>query len=566
LTIDEINKENFPEMEVFVTVADINGVPIQGLGKGDFEVIEDGIATGIEDVGWRINEEAVIAIALVIDVSGSMRGKPLDDAKEAAIGFIDALNPSDLAAIIAFGDKVDLGEPFPKIDPAKEIDFTLDHGALKNLVNALEAEEKARTPLYDAMFKAVKMTAQQPIAKKAVILLTDGREKTAEERASIMEPDDPIREANRNRIPIFTIGLGEDIDKYYLEKVALRTGGIYEETPDSARLAELFQKVAESLKHQYIISYTSQVLADEKEHSLLLKVRALGSEAEDEGTFFSKRIRPTFDIPPLPAEISRKTTVTLEEVTAQGGVAKVEYLIDGEVVFTASSVPCSYELDPTVLRPGDHVLTVKVYDPAGNVGGRETTFRIPVPQISPAMVALAALLALLVIGAVIFVALQRRRPPAPYEVGPPVGPEVEFPTEAGIFRREEIPPTERAAVPEAMPGVEVARVPEPTISLRPERRHLAWLIMEKGERVGQEFRLHEGDTSIGRAGTNDIVLEDPTVSRQQAKIRLEGDEFYIYDLGATNPTRVNGRVITKQKLADGDRVEMGNTVFVFKRA
>jgi pSer/pThr/pTyr-binding forkhead associated (FHA) protein len=90
--------------------------------------------------------------------------------------------------------------------------------------------------------------------------------------------------------------------------------------------------------------------------------------------------------------------------------------------------------------------------------------------------------------------------------------------------------------------------------------------MEKGERVGQEFRLHEGDTSIGRAGTNDIVLEDPTVSRQQAKIRLEGDEFYIYDLGATNPTRVNGRVITKQKLADGDRVEMGNTVFVFKRA
>jgi len=40
----------------------------------------------------------------------------------------------------------------------------------------------------------------------------------------------------------------------------------------------------------------------------------------------------------------------------------------------------------------------------------------------------------------------------------------------------------------------------------------------------------------------------------------------MYDLAATNPTRVNGQEITKQRLLDGDRVEVGDTVFVFKRA
>lgn len=568
LTIDEIDDDAFPEIQAYVTVSDANGVPISGLDVTAFEVSEDGTPVSIE-VNSRINDQAVIAVALVIDVSGSMKGEPLKDAQDAATTFIDWLNPNDQAAIIAFGEEVDLGEPFPRIDPSKEMDFTLDHGALKNLVNGLEAKDPARTPLYDAAFKAVKMTARQPIAKRAVILFTDGKEKAAGEIASIMGPEDSINEANRNHIPIFTIGLGEDVDPDYLQKVASRTGGTFERTPTSAELTNLFRKVAEELKRQYVIKYTSQVLADGAEHDLLLKVKARGEEAENKGVFWSKKITPTFDLPPLPAELRDKMIVTLGEVTAHGGVTRVEYLVDGEVEFTAHSVPCSYELDPTILVPGDHTLTVRAYDPAGNVGTKDFVFSVPAQGIQPAMVALIGALALVVVGSFMFLMLQRRRPPF-VPTYPPVGPTVhaepEFPTEAGIFRREAVAPTERATFPEAVPGVEIAPAPEPTVSLRPEPRHLAWLIMEKGERVGQEFRLFEGDTSIGRAGTNDVILSDTTVSRDQAKIRLEGKEFYIYDLAATNPTRVNGQRITKQRLLDGDRVEVGDTVFVFKRA
>jgi pSer/pThr/pTyr-binding forkhead associated (FHA) protein len=93
---------------------------------------------------------------------------------------------------------------------------------------------------------------------------------------------------------------------------------------------------------------------------------------------------------------------------------------------------------------------------------------------------------------------------------------------------------------------------------------MGWLIVQKGTSVGREFRLHE-ITTIGRRGDNDIVLDDATVSRSHAKIRLQDDTFVIADMGAANPTKVNGQEIGRQPLRDGDEVEIGKTQLVFKQ-
>ena len=106
--------------------------------------------------------------------------------------------------------------------------------------------------------------------------------------------------------------------------------------------------------------------------------------------------------------------------------------------------------------------------------------------------------------------------------------------------------------------------PAKTVSLRREPQAMGWLMVEKGPRTGQEFRLHEV-TAIGRGGDNDIVLDDSSVSRQHAKVRLEGQVFTIFDLGATNSTKVNGQEIGRHQLVDGDRVEIGNVLLVFKQ-
>ena len=71
--------------------------------------------------------------------------------------------------------------------------------------------------------------------------------------------------------------------------------------------------------------------------------------------------------------------------------------------------------------------------------------------------------------------------------------------------------------------------------------------------------------TIGRGQDSDVMIEHPTVSRQHAAIKLEGDQFRLYDLGSSNGTFVGEqRVREPVTLDDGDRVRFGAVEFVFK--
>ena len=108
-------------------------------------------------------------------------------------------------------------------------------------------------------------------------------------------------------------------------------------------------------------------------------------------------------------------------------------------------------------------------------------------------------------------------------------------------------------------GSEVSDIP----SEEPEAPVQARLVAQEGPAAGREFLLQEVMT-IGRARENDIVLNDLAVSRWHAKIKREGGAFFIYDLGATNPIRVNGQEVDHHPLTDGDRVEIGRSLLIFK--
>ncbi len=68
---------------------------------------------------------------------------------------------------------------------------------------------------------------------------------------------------------------------------------------------------------------------------------------------------------------------------------------------------------------------------------------------------------------------------------------------------------------------------------------------------------------IGRGEDNDIVVDDLSVSRQHAVMRLSGGRFEIRDLKSANGTFVNGRRIDRAVLDDGDLVEIGRHDFRF---
>src|SRR5260370_30452233 len=65
---------------------------------------------------------------------------------------------------------------------------------------------------------------------------------------------------------------------------------------------------------------------------------------------------------------------------------------------------------------------------------------------------------------------------------------------------------------------------------------------------------------IGRMEGNDIVLDDPLVSRHHAVIRWSPNGYELEDLGAANGTRVQGhRIHTRVVLAPGQTIRVGNT-------
>ncbi len=130
LSIDDLQMDQFPATEVRVTVRDANGVPIVGLGPDRFEIVEDGRASfPPSELTMQANPDAVISVVMVIDISGSMKGKPIQEAIRAANALLDQLSAEDRVAIIAFADEVKSLDP-NVLEEGKELGFTTDKNAI----------------------------------------------------------------------------------------------------------------------------------------------------------------------------------------------------------------------------------------------------------------------------------------------------------------------------------------------------------------------------------------------------------------------------------------------------
>jgi len=80
--------------------------------------------------------------------------------------------------------------------------------------------------------------------------------------------------------------------------------------------------------------------------------------------------------------------------------------------------------------------------------------------------------------------------------------------------------------------------------------------------TGEVFALGLEPVSIGRHGSNDIILADQQVSRHHAEIAMQGGQWVLRDLGSANGTYLNGRRIEKPHiLSPGDTIRLGRTTF-----
>jgi len=87
------------------------------------------------------------------------------------------------------------------------------------------------------------------------------------------------------------------------------------------------------------------------------------------------------------------------------------------------------------------------------------------------------------------------------------------------------------------------------------------VVAKSGPTAGNIYRLEKSEMFVGRDLNNDIVINDPEVSRRHARFFLQGKTYVLEDLGSTNGTAVNGqRLMGPYILKDGDTITLGETV------
>jgi pSer/pThr/pTyr-binding forkhead associated (FHA) protein len=88
------------------------------------------------------------------------------------------------------------------------------------------------------------------------------------------------------------------------------------------------------------------------------------------------------------------------------------------------------------------------------------------------------------------------------------------------------------------------------------------IVTREGQGV-ERYLVDKDRMTIGRSITNDIVLEDLSVSRSHAEISVEGGRFFLTDMGSANGSRVNGVSITDTELFHDDVILIGESTLLF---
>ena len=94
------------------------------------------------------------------------------------------------------------------------------------------------------------------------------------------------------------------------------------------------------------------------------------------------------------------------------------------------------------------------------------------------------------------------------------------------------------------------------------------LTMRKGPKPGRQFTFTQATIALGRRDDNDVVIDDPQVSRRHASLSWEEGTFVLRDLGSANGTFLNATRITEPRaLREGDAIGLGgNVVLSFSMA
>ena len=219
-------------VEVYATVTDGAGELVTGLRQNDFQVYENNQRQDISQFAFG---EFPLTVALGVDRSWSMAGKPLELAKQASKTFLDQLKTGDRAMVVAISSTADVIAP-----------LSADRATQARAISALDPW--STTALRDAILAALDRLEPEP-GRQALVLFSDGND-----RYSAATESEVLARARRSNALIYPITIGKQRPAF-LAELAVITGGRSFLLKDATELEKTLSTIARELRYQYLLGY-----------------------------------------------------------------------------------------------------------------------------------------------------------------------------------------------------------------------------------------------------------------------------------------------------------------------
>lgn len=285
-------------VSIFFKVDDSQGKPIAQLEPDNFTIYEKGRnddcpkEISSTESKSRISPKSQVFnfnTMLVLDFSGSVITNSLTELKTAAKSFVDNVMPDTLDDAYRMGIWWFDGENALH----QLIGFTPNKAALSNAIDGISStiSTDPSTDLYGAVIKSTDLAKQAldsivgqgVIGAGSIVIFTDGTDQAA--RFTKTAAFDKVRNLDE-RVAIFTIGLGDEIDQNVLKTIG-KSGNIFadDKTDLEAKFVEIADLVWAEANSYYLFEYCSPKRDGSGVNELIIEVNISGKKGSLKTSF-----------------------------------------------------------------------------------------------------------------------------------------------------------------------------------------------------------------------------------------------------------------------------------------
>lgn len=340
IQIKQVDVSSFPKIKLYADITDEAGKVPTDLNQVFFHIEEkDANAQYVKKTiskASQLDQEENLNVDMVMDVSGSMNGDPLNNVKRIMGSFIDSVqfDSGDLVELTTFSSGVSVN-----------CEFTSDKTTLKNRVNSFKAD--GLTSLYDALYLSVNRVAARSGAK-CVIAFTDGLDNNS--KASI---SDVINQAKKYKVPIFLIGAGTGSNSD-LTRIATQTGGFYKNISSITSLQDIYDQIYRQQKQLYLVEYEDDNNQMHTNRNVKLSYKSKEYSGEEEYEFQPTLLISTDSTLPQYGEGPEATVVNylknfVVAITNKDFSKISSYLLDGSNIYNTQKEYVKKNLEEKLL-------------------------------------------------------------------------------------------------------------------------------------------------------------------------------------------------------------------------